>query len=57
MFLAKIELDAIKFLIFKGLTESYSNHDEFALVNNALKEYNDIKEEFKDSKKSVEYNI
>ena len=57
VFLAKIELDAIKFLIFKGLTESYSNHDEFALVNNALKEYNYIKEEFKDSKKSVEYNI
>ena len=57
MFLAKIELDAIKFLIFKGLTKSYSNHDEFVLVNMVLKEYNDIKEEFKDSKKSVEYNI
>ena len=57
MLLAKIKLDAIKFFIFKALIDSYINHDEFVLVNNALKEYNEMKEEFKDSKKALEYNI
>ena len=42
-------LNTIKVLISKILLESYISHDEFVLVNNVLKEYNEMKEEIKKS--------
>ena len=43
--LAKFKLNSIEFLISKVLINSVINHDQFVLINNALKEYHDIKEE------------
>ena len=34
-------------LISKVLNDSYISHDEFILINNALKKYDDMKEEIK----------
>ena len=41
--LGKDKLNAIKFLISKALLNSYIRHDEFVLVNNVLRENNEIK--------------
>ena len=49
MLLGKDKLNTIKILISKFLLESYIIHDEFVLVNNVLKEYNEMKEEIKKS--------
>ena len=40
---AKSKLNRIEVLIIKILIESDTSHDEFALTNNALKEYDDMK--------------
>ena len=45
--LAKTKLDAIEVLNSKAFIESYINHDEFLSLNNALRGYNDMKEEIK----------
>ena len=45
--LAKSKLNVIKVLISKTLADSVISHDEFVLINNILKEYNEIKEEIK----------
>ena len=45
--LAKSKLNSIKVLISKALVNSVISHDESVLINNALKEYNKIKEEIK----------
>ena len=37
--LAKTKLSSVEILISKALIHSYISHDEFFLVNNALKEY------------------
>ena len=50
VFLAKSKLNSIEFLISKALIDSVNSHDEFVLINNVLKEYNEIKEEFKNLK-------
>ena len=50
MFLAKAKLNSIKVLLPKALFDWNISHDEFVLVNNALKEYYDMKEEIKDLK-------
>ena len=50
VFLAKSKLNSIEFLISKALIYSVNSHDEFVLINNVLKEYNEIKEEFKNLK-------
>ena len=55
--LRKAKLDIIEVLISKALIDSYINHDEFVLVNNVLREYNEIKEEIKNPETSVEYII
>ena len=39
----KDKLNTIEVLISKALIDSYINHEEFAPVNNALREYNEIK--------------
>ena len=47
--LAKNKLNVIEVLISKALIDSNISHDEFASVNNVLKEYDDAKEEIKNS--------
>ena len=44
-------------LISKALVNSYINHDEFVLLNNMLREYNEIKEHIKNLENAVEYSI
>ena len=43
--LAKSKLNSIEVLISKALIDSNISHDEFVLINNALKEYSKMKEE------------
>ena len=45
--LAKSKLNSIEVLISKALIDSVINHDQFFLINNVLKEYNEMKEEIK----------
>ena len=45
--LAKSKLNRIEVLIFKALKDWNINHDEFSLINNVLKEYEDKEEEIK----------
>ena len=47
--LAKNKLNVLEVLISKALIDSNISHDEFASVNNVLKEYDDAKEEIKNS--------
>ena len=53
--LAKSKLSIIEVLISKALNDSNISHDEFILINNVLKEIYDIKEEIKNSNKSLNY--
>ena len=55
MLLAKTELNTIDVSISKALSNSYITNDEFVLVNKVLREYNEMKEEMKNSKNAVEY--
>ena len=48
--LAKSKLNTIEVLISKALIDSVVSHDEFILINNVLKEYNEMKEEIKNLK-------
>ena len=50
VFLAKSKLNRIEILISKALIDSVISHDEFVLINNVLKEYNEMKEEIKNLK-------
>ena len=45
--LAKTKSSGIEVLISKALNDSFISHDEFVLVNNVLKEYDEMKEEIK----------
>ena len=47
MLLAKANLDKTEALISEALIDSYINHDEFISVNNVLRQYNEMKEIFK----------
>ena len=42
--LAKSKLSSIEVLSSKVLIDSNISHDEFVSINNALKEYNDMKD-------------
>ena len=53
--LAKSKLNRIEVLISKPLIGSVISHDEFVLINNVLKEYNEMKEEIKDLKTWLVY--
>ena len=55
--LGKDKLNTIKVQISKVLIKSYISHDEFVLVNNVLKEYDDMKKEIKNPETFVEYTI
>ena len=46
MLLAKTKWNIINVLISKTLINSNISHDEFVSVNNVLKEYGGMKEEF-----------
>ena len=48
--LGKTKLNIIEVSILKVLMDFYISHDEFASVNVALREYDDMKEEIKNSK-------
>ena len=48
--LAKSKLNRIEVLISKALIDSVISYDEFVLINNVLKEYNQMKEEIKNLK-------
>ena len=48
--LEKTKLNNIELLISKALTDSYISHDEFVLVNNVSKEYDDMKQKIKNLK-------
>ena len=50
--LAKTKLNSRKVLISTDWTDSYIIHDEFVLVNDVLKEHDDMKEEIKNLKAS-----
>ena len=45
--LAKSRLNMIEVVIFKALIDSNVSLDEFILINNMLKKYEDMKEEIK----------
>ena len=45
--LAKTKSSGIEVLISKALNDSFISHDEFVLVNNVLKEYDEMKKEIK----------
>ena len=49
--LTKSKSNSIEVLTSKALTDSNISHDEFVLINNALKKFYDIKEEIKNSSK------
>ena len=48
--LAKPKLNSMEVLISKALIDSFISHDEFVLINNVLKECNEIKEEINNLK-------
>ena len=50
VFLAKAKLNSIEVLNSKTLIDSVISHDEFLLINNFLKEFNEVKEEIKNLK-------
>ena len=47
LLLAKSKLNFIETLILKALIDSDISHDQFVLINNVLKEYDDMKEEIR----------
>ena len=54
MLLGKDKLNTIEVLISKILINSYITHDEFASVNNVLREYSEMENEIKNPETSVE---
>ena len=55
--LGKDKLNTIEVLISKALMDLNISHDKFVSVNNVLREYNEIKEEIRNPKTSLEYTI
>ena len=47
--LAIYKSNSIEVLITKALIDSNNSHDEFILINNILKEFDDMKREIKNS--------
>ena len=46
----KSKLNSVEVLISKALIDSNISHDEFVLINEMLKEYDDMKEAIKNLK-------
>ena len=55
--LGKHKLNTIEVLISKVVIDSYIRHDEFGLVDNVLREYNELKEEVKNPETSLKLII
>ena len=55
--LGKDKLSTIKVSISKALIDSYISHDNFVSINNALREYNEMKKEIKNPETFVEFTI
>ena len=55
--LAKSKLNSIEILISKTLFNSNISHDEFVLINDALKEFYDMKEEIKNSSDKYKFKL
>ena len=55
--LAKSKSNRIQVLLSKALIDSNISHDEFILINNVLKEYDNKKEEIKNLKTKTVYGI
>ena len=53
MLLGKAKLNTIEVLSSKALIKSYTDHDKFIVVNNALREYNEMKEKVKNPLKNT----
>ena len=53
--LAKLKLSSIEVLVSKSLIDSFISHDEFVLIDNVLKHYDEMKEEMKNLKNSWVY--
>ena len=53
--LAKSKLNSIEVLISKAFFDSNIRHNKFVLINNGLKEYDDMKDEIESSKPSTVY--
>ena len=51
-FVSYCRLNTIEAYTPTDLSDSYISHDEFVLINNVLKEYEDMKEEIKSLKTS-----
>ena len=51
--LAKYKLNSIEDSISKTVIDSNISHDEFVLINNVQKEYDDMKEEIKNLKNLI----
>ena len=51
--LAKYKLNSIEGSISKTVINSNISHDEFVLINNVQKEYDDMKEEIKNLKNLI----
>ena len=45
--LVKAKLNSTEVLVYKALIDSNISHDQFVLINNALKEYDDMIKEIK----------
>ena len=54
--LGKSKLNSIEVLISNVLTDSVISHNEFILINNVLKEYNEMKEAIKNLKTQKKKN-
>lgn len=50
--LSKTKLNKIEFLISKDLNDSYISHTESILLNNVLKEFEDMKEKIRNPSKN-----
>ena len=55
--LAKSKLNSIEVLVSKVLIDSNTSQNEFVLINNALKEFYDMKEEIKNSNNKQKFQL
>ena len=51
--MGKAKLNSIKRIIFRTLINSYTSYDQFVLVNNVIREYDDAEEGIKNLKTST----
>ena len=57
MLIRKAKFGITEVLISKALIDAYINHGKFVLVNNVLREYNEMKEEIKNPENALQYTI